>query len=307
MTNREYSKFEILNFNHQDYQEGFEVLCEPSLFINWNMVAGELLEKGDIYFEIDKYKKEFANFKSKIRIGNIIFDGLYFHKFQHRYDVPVLNFFADIVNVEETDKTYRILNKKLFDDVGSHRYRIYLPEDQTQVRSTFDLDKMILSLVYSYNSDCRYTILKIENKRDYSELLKNEEEVEISNALVLETEIEMYGNYKEDVKIKWRPDELNNFHQKAPVIWMDRSNNTIGFSDNLYSQRYFLSEIENIFIQNIYPAKCGGGSELYLFLKKDKQRKKIFSAPYSVFDKYAEELSNCTGLQVVFGKEYPCD
>ncbi len=299
--------YEILITNYYDYHEGFEILSPARKFVNWNTSVGALLLNPNIYFEIDEYGIKLAKFKYSIRIGNIILSGLYFRTPQKRNDVPVLNLYTNIYGTERTDKGYRDLHKKLFDDIGSERYISSFSADFTQAYATFDLDKMTISLVHDYNPDRGYTSLQIENRREYPELLVIEEKVQISKILVLETGIKIYGRYKENEKIRWRPDELQFYCQEVPAIWVDKSNNEIGFSDNTFSQRYFLTKIENIFIQNIYPAKCGGSSRLYITLKADGKRKEIFTATYSTFDKYACEISNLAGLKVIFGEEYPCD
>lgn len=302
--------FEILKSNYTDYNQGFEIQAKVKEFISWDTTYDKLEKSENIIFETSPYGQKVLKFKYPTRIGNIILNDFSSYFDNGRTDVAVLNYYTQCYNHLGTDKSYNDLKDILKKDISiNEKTHNYEREDQKHIN--FDLGGINLSICYTYDSDWLfnggYTSLSIENKRHYDELLSNkkyEERIVISDFLKLDGNVRISEDYKRNKRVKRRPEQLNQQFENHSVIWIDNTNEKIGFSSNNFSQVFDINEIKLFHIQNILPAKGGGGSYLELIMENQKYNYSILTESCHFFDKYAKDIKKLTRKDVIFGKEY---
>lgn len=262
------------------------------------------------FFETSSYGQKISKFKYPIRIGNIILNNFNSYFDNSRTDVPILNFYADCFDLEGTDKSYIDLKTILVKDLNVNK-EVSNYERSDQKYLNFNANDMNLSICYTYDSDWQfnsgYTSLTIKNKRLYPDFLvyKNyEAKITISDYLILEGNIGISGDYKRNRRVKRRPQKIIEKFDNQTLIWIDDVNFKIGFSSSNFSHVFDSKDIKSFFIQNILPAKGGGGSYLELLLEDQQYNYSIFTECCYFFDKYSERIMKLTNKEVNFGQEY---
>lgn len=300
--------YELLNGNFNDYEKGFEIQSPGKQFISWDTTYKELEKNENIIFEKSPYGQKIAKIKFPIRIGNIIIKDFNSYFDNSRTDSPILHFYSQCYDKKGTDKSYNDLKSVLLNDIKIDEKKISY-ERSDQKNCNFDFNGMNLSICYTYDSDwqfnCGYTSFTIENKRNYPDLLLDnnyEENLEVSAHLILDGKIGISEDYKRSNKVKRRQPKIIELFQEQTIIWRDDKNNKIGFSSNLFSQVYDKEEIKSFSIQNILPAKGSGGGYLEIVLENKKYA--VFSESCNFFDKYADQIRNLTSKELTFGQEY---
>lgn len=302
--------YEILHSQHSDYEKGFEIQSPEKNFVSWDTTYDELEKNKNVFFVTSPYDQRIAKFKFPIRLGNILLYDFNVYFNNNRYDVPILKFYAECFDNLSSDKSYFDLKKVLISGIDiDQKSESYERSDQNNMNFVFD--KMNLSIVYWYDTDwgfnCGYTSLTIENNREYPQLLNDdyyENNISITDFLILEGNIGFSEDYKRNKRIKRRPQKIFEQFQSKTVIWIDNVNNLIGFSSNNYSQLFHQNEIKSFCIQNILPAKGGGGSNLEIVLDNQNYNNAIFTEKCHFFDNYADKIIQLTNKQLTFGEEY---
>ncbi|WP_434036052.1 hypothetical protein [Formosa sp. 4Alg 33] len=301
--------YSVLDINHHDYHDGFEIQSQPKQFISWEITYRELENHQYIYFETSPYGQKLLKFKYPVRIGNVIFNDLQAYFDNKRTDVPVLYFYSDCYNDMGNDGSYYDLKHVLTCDLmGDEALNGYERDDQKNL--IFDLKGIALSICYTYDSrylfDAGNTAVTIQNHREYPELLTDKEyeaRIDISEALPLQGDLEVSKDYMKNERITYRPRAVSERFMDQPVIWTDVKNDKIGFSAHGYAELFNLDEIESFSIQNMLPAKGSGGAYLEVLLI-NKTKHTVFSGRFKTFDTYKEDLERVTHKPVTFAKEY---
>lgn len=298
----------LLNGNFNDYEKGFEIQSPNKQFISWETTYKELENNENIILEKSPYGQKIAKIKFPIRIGNIIIKDFKSYFDNSRTDSPILHFYSQCYDKKGTDKSYNDLKSVLLKDIKIDDKKLSY-ERSDQKNCNFDFNGMNLSICYTYDSDwqfnCGYTSFTIENKRNYPDLLLDinyEENLEVSEYLILDGKIGISEDYKRSNKVKRRQPKITDLFNEQTIIWRDDKNNKIGFSSNQFSQVYDKEEIKSFAIQNILPAKGSGGGYLEIVLENKKYA--IFSESCNFFDKYADQIRNLTSKELTFEQEY---
>lgn len=302
--------YQILNENYNDYELGFEIQSPESEFISWDDTYENLSQKDNVYFEKSPYGQKIAKFKYPVRVGNIIFKDFSSYFDNGRTDVPVLHFFTHCIDKSNSDKSYFELKERLQKDFLKENQLLgYERNDQNSF--SFKANGMLISLVYTYDSDWQfdggYTSFSIKNQREYPELLidpEYEKEIEVSNYITIPRKIWTSSDYKANGNIKRRPMHLLPGNNDTPAIWIDNKNSKIGFADKTHCQVFNKSEIISFTIQNILPARGSGGSYLELNFKDKSQNYTVFTGMCHAFDSYKDKISELTGLEIEMAPEY---
>lgn len=99
------------------------------------------------------------------------------------------------------------------------------------------------------------------------------------------------------------PDEILKILNKRNLLWIDVKNDLLGYSNEQRSKLFILSEVTGFEIQNMLPAKGGGGSWILVCFANGTSCEIAEAGQYS-FDEYADEISKVTNLPVTFLPEY---
>lgn len=303
------ANFQILtNQIHEDYHLGFEILSPKPEFISWDLTFKAIEKNENLKIEISDYDQKMFVFKYPVRIGNIILEKLMFFDTICRKDVPVLRFYSDCYSDNSSDESILNLRKIL-----SRNLEECEPcwERSDSKNYNFNANGINFGMYYWYDSDfgynSGYTSFTIENYRDFPILLidlEYENKISVDEFLVFEEDFSNIGNYKTNPNVKRIPEKIIDLFSNKSGIWIDDLNNKIGFVDKNQSQCFDLSNIKNISIQNVAPAKGGGGCYLELHLNDDKSSFSILEGNYKELDKYANQIQKITDKTLVFNEEY---
>ncbi|WP_148304588.1 hypothetical protein [Formosa agariphila] len=302
--------YSILDTNYTDYNLGFEIQSEEKVFISWDDTYVDLNEHEHTFIDVSPYGQKILKFKYPIRIGNVILNNFTAYFDNARTDIPVLHYYTHAINASSSDTSYYELKTRLQSDFSNdNQFFGYEREDQNSF--SFRANDIVFSLVYTYDSTYQfnggYTSFSVKNEREYPEYLVDldyESKIEVSDFIQINENIRTVSNYKSNSKIKRRPENLKSHVGEAPTLWIDHKNSKIGFADQSYCQVFDKSEIQSFTIQNILPAKGGGGSYLELDFKDNKKSIAIFSGPCHVFNAYQDKLSKLTGLKINIAAEF---
>ncbi|NGP88264.1 hypothetical protein [Fodinibius halophilus] len=306
------TSYKILDSNFNDYDQGFELLSTQPEFILWDTTYEELRSNPNTYFEESPYDQTLLKFRYPVRVGNIQLMNLRAYFNNARTDVPVLHFHTHCRDKSCSDTSYYELKKQLTQD--------FLPKQQNlryervdQNNFCFDANNMLLSLVYTYDSDWQfdrgYTSFSIRNQREYPKLLidkEYEDNLEVTSRLLIEEPISTSSHYKKNPRVRRRPPDLISNDPVCPVIWFDSKNDKIGFADRSHCQVFNWGKIESFSIQNVLPARGAGRAHLELKLRGG-QSHSIFRGQCHVFDPYKEKIAEFTNKVVTTAPEsYDC-
>lgn len=294
----------------RDYAEGFEIQSPDKEFVSWDTTYTKLAESRHIFLEESPYGQKLLTFSYPVRVGNIVLDNLraYLDN-QRRDDAPMLHFYADCYDETNSQKSYFELKRALEADVDEKaNFYGYERDDQHYYR--FEAEGMEFSLAYIFDNTWQFdggcTSLSIKNNREYADLLFDldyESKIEISENITLAEQTYITGNYKKDVQIKRRPEQLNLQLGDKPVIWLDNKNGKIGFADKTRSRVQSMDEVESFAIQNILPAKGAGGAHLLMKLSGGRSFEVMQGKCHS-FDFLREKIVQITNRSVEMEPEY---
>ncbi len=303
------SNFQILsNQNYEDYHLGFEIQSAEPEFISWDVTFAELEKNENLNIEISNYDQKMFVFKYPIRIGNIILENFMFYETIFRKDIPVLSFNSDCYDDQSSDKSFYDL--KHFLSKNLKKIEPFWERDDSN-NCTFNANGMHFGMYYWYDSDYAfnsgYTSFRVENCKDYLELLidlEYENKISIDKYLIFKENFRNNSNYKTNPNVKRIPEKISDLFSNKSGIWIDNSNRKIGFADKNQSQTFDLENLKSIAIQNVAPAKGGGGCYLELNFQNEKSSFSIFEGNYKELDKYAIRIEEITNKKVTFSEEY---
>jgi hypothetical protein len=303
------ANFQILtNQNHEDYHLGFEILSPKPEFICWDL-SFEALEKNEnLKIVVSDYDQKMFVFKFPVRIGNIILEKLMFFDTSFRKDIPVLRFNSDCYSDNSSDES--ILNLRQILSTNLKECEPFWERNDSK-NYNFNASGINFSMYYWYDSDYAYnsgfTSFTIENHRDFPNLLINleyENKISVDKFIVFEEDFSNIGNYKTNPNVKRIPEKIIDLFSNKSGIWIDKINNKIGFADKKQSQIFEIESIKNIAIQNVAPAKGGGGCYLELHFNDDKSSFSIFEGNYKELDIHTIKIQELTDKTVIFNAEY---
>jgi hypothetical protein len=299
--------YEILIDEVADYEKGFEILSPQPQFISWDMSYAEFVTKKDLAMGYEGRDLPVTYFNYPIRIGKIKLYNFSARFYSRRTDVPCLHFNAECYNSNNTAESLHELLPLLINTFPiTEKY-----DNEHYITYRFDFEGMIFSLGYSmdsienYNRGCSF--ISIENKRDYPELLIDEEYehlIEISDYILLKHGAKSNSDYKNTKAIKRKPPKVLDLVGNAPIIWVDKKNLKIGFSNGQFSELMNINDIAFFEIRNAIPARFKGGAYLNIITAIDNAKWSVFWGDCYCFDEIAEILKQITGKDVVLAQPY---
>ncbi|MBY0534223.1 MAG: hypothetical protein K2P88_00105 [Chitinophagaceae bacterium] len=302
--------YEILENGPKDQSLGYEIQSPEKEILHWDLTYDQLEQHPAIVFEKSPFGQKIQKFKYPIRIGSILLSDFSSYFDNGRTDAPVLHFYAACSNEEGNDRSYFELKAALLHMLGKSAITGGY-ERKDQKSCILQSQGMIYTISYTSTNDWAYetgyTIFSVQNNRDYPQLLLNESYesvIQIDASLVLSDSMEMNAEYKRSARIKKRPDEILKQFGTKTVIWRDDLNKMIGFACGNFSQLFSQSELLSVSIQNIIPAKGGGGSYLELNLKNRDYPYAVFTEQYKYFDPFSSSISELLQLEIDIKPEY---
>ena len=293
-----------------DQNIGLEFQNSHKTIVSWDLPLVDVFSLREVHIERSVYGHQILSFDVPVRIGNVILGDLHTYIDPGRTDAPVLHFYAHCYNEENNSGSYDTL-KNAFKKVFAEAQWEILYERDDQNCINFYAGGMEISLIYTFDSeyffDGGYTLLAVKNEREYPELLKDEAyeaAIEISEYLLINERIISSADYKRNDKIKEKFASLKLKNTNQPLVWIDNKNQKIGFADRSLFQIFDHSEIKSLTIQNVLPAKGGGGAYLEINFSENNNYQAIFSGNIYVFDKYRKALSELIKKEVLMAEEY---
>lgn len=295
------STYKILPKQHNDLEDGFEILAPTPQFMSWDTTISEITSHP--YFQENEEDSSSINCKYPVRVGNLIVDDFTAYIYGYRPDIAVQKYFAYCFDEFGTIKSYNDLyahfqQYETYDIVGHKR------EDQNSM--SFFIDDFSFEMTYWHTSNVRsddepkYTSFSVTNKREYEHLLENkdyEAVLKIDKTLFFDGDVEIAGDYKYNTNVKRTPPDFRALFGNEKLAWIDHKNNSIGFSDTEFSCVFNLDAVVSFEIQNVLPAKGGGYS--YFMVHLQNGRATIFNADCHFFNSYVEDIEKLTGKKVV--------
>lgn len=295
--------YEILEAEHNDFTQGFEVLSETPQFISWDTTYEEMLNLGITKAGDTEFTSDYHKFLLPVRIGNLVLNDFGFNARNDRKNIAVLSYSVDLNNGLNTDGSFEEL-KAFFmnliptdlDEAGYER------EDQKHL--SFENDLISFNILYDYDDDSSYdsgsTYLYVNNQRDYASVVlpKRDDLVAVYVKLVVfEDTFEFSPNYESDNRVTARSILLDELANTKQVCYYNEQTNRIGFSNENFSIEFDRKEVTSIIIQNVLPAKGGGYATLDVMCVDDN-RCYIFFANLYAFDTYAKQIQKTLGVTV---------
>lgn len=291
---RNIENYRVLDSWHDDYEKGFELQSPDKAFIDWDTPYKEVMQPEYVFFEGTPYQNSVGKFRYPIRVGNLILEDAIFFK-NENHDAPVLHFYAQCFDKTSTERSYNEL-KELFINDFAVRDQDLAYERRDQKNYSFKAGGISFNIVYTFDSDWQfdggYTSLQIRNNRNYPSLWidkEYEKNISVDTILQLPEAISTPKDVKADARIKRRPPQLPK--HGPPVIWVDRKNKVIGFSDQAHALKFDENEVTAMSIQNVLPAKGPGGAYLEVILP-DKRHLTVFYGKCYVFDAFKDRIAD---------------
>lgn len=302
--------YQVLGEYRNDYQYGFEILSDIKEFVYWDTKAQIIMDRDDVYIAKTPYDQNVLRFKHPVRVGNIVFHDLYTHVDGIRFDLPFLMYYGSCFSRENNDSSYNDLKAQFQNDFEQENQKLqYERWDQKSYK--FLIENISFSLVYTYDNDWQFdggdTSFAIENLREYPQLLIDEayeKSIEIDTCLIFESGLSFQPNYKNNDLVKIKPTKLKDFSDSKPLVWIDKINGYLGFASTEHSIKYKLTEIKEIIIQNILPAKGNGCSYLELSFNDNKRYETVFRGRCYDLDNFQNPLKMVTGFDVIMAEPY---
>lgn len=301
--------YQILDQQHNDFSQGFEVLCTPSIFVSWDANYAQVKDLGighsySSELGIDYYKIDYP-----VRIGSLIIDQMEFCDDNDRKQIAVQSYFATINNNSQNDGSYNDLRKLWTNQIPT----ILEPggyEREDQKYLTFDLKGVCLSICYTYDTE-QYesgnTTLGIANYRDYSSIIlkqRNDLKPEFTQILEFKSPLSFIPDYQNNSEVTAKPTLIQENFGDSQTLYFNKQTNRFGFTSDQYAIEYAIKEVEQIIIQNVLPAKGGGYAQLSVKTKKNNYPVGIFYADQNQLDPYRDSIEKMLGIKVVMPQPY---
>lgn len=304
--NSQSQNYQILSTDFNDFKQGFEVQSKPPQFFSWETTYEQFLNAhvGNIYSS--EFDTNIFQFDAPVRMGRVVVDQLEFYADNERLDIPVQTFFMQVYHKRLDENSYLELKKAWLKDIPTDADDLGYERDD-QWYSSFDLDNVYFSMVYSFEDESGYddgsTSISINNQRDYTDLIQIRENLEVSDWVKFNVPNDFSPNYKSNANVEKISNEIAKLSNGNDMCWFDKTNKEIGFTHDQLMISYPLSDIEKVVIQNVLPAKGGGYSVLMVGLKNQKTQTIYYSELYA-FDEYIEKLKLNFGVIVEVPEPY---
>lgn len=301
--------YRISDETHADYNEGFEIMSHPPVFVSWDLSYNDIKKLGIGTSYISAFDSNYFKIKHPVRIGSLIIDELEFYDDNDRKDLAVQSFFATLNNGQNNDGSYRELRKLWMNAIPSKVKDIgYERKDQKYL--SFDLGGISLSICYTYDSeqyDDGCTSMSITNYRDYSSLILHERDdlkPDFTEIITFKSLLQFIPDYTSNAKVTAKPILLEKLAMNKQALYLNKETQRFGFSSDQLAIEYACSEVEEIIIQNVLPAKGAGYSELSVRTYGQNYGTTIFYAHQNELDEYASKMENLLGIKVMLPDPY---
>ncbi len=302
--------YQLLPGQFDDYFRGFEVQSPQKKFISWDIAYDELMKAEPPLVAPDAEVDTRLNFMYPVRVGSVLFHSFYTFSTNQRTDIAIFRYFADGVHETSSDHSFHELKAHLQQATPAN-IQPTAYQDDDYARFAIKAEGMSISLGYSYDTDWHYergfTAFCAMNEREYPSLLVDpayEATMEISEFLLIDADIKIQSSYKRNSHVKRRPPLINQIDSKQAVIWKDHRHQKIGFAGAAYSETFSTDAIQSVTLQNILPAKGGGGAYLMLQLDEGQHPYTVFYGACHTLDPYRHEIATITGQELIVLPEY---
>ncbi|MCA5005084.1 hypothetical protein [Sphingobacterium bovistauri] len=301
--------YHILDDTNKDYTEGFEVLSQPSQFISWDTSYDDIKKLGIGTSYTSEFDTNYFKINYPVRIGSLVMDELEFYDDNDRKEIAVQSFFATLNNGNNTDDSYKELRKLWMEEIPTKvKDAGYERKDQKYL--SFDLGDISLSICYTYDSeqyDDGCTSLSISNYRDYSDIILRERDdlqPESTEIITFKSLLQFMPDYTSNAKVTAKPKLIEKLAGHKQALYFNKETNRFGFTSDQYAIEFACSEVEQISIQNVLPAKGGGYAELSIKPFGQDYSTTNFYANQNELDEYAEPIEKLLNIKVIMPEPY---
>lgn len=301
--------YQILDEYPDDGDLGYEVHTEPKQMISWDTTYEQLEASGCVEAYFTDFGAKYLRFKYPVRVEGILFDQLEVYADNVSANRPVQEFFVDLYDETNTDKSYKKLRELwIDDDVDINEYG-YEREDQCYLQFAL-VNGINASICYTYDKEYAYddgsTSLHFYNKREYRYFLENkgyEEVMEISELISFPNKLDISVKYIDHDGVKHIPLKVKELLKEKSGIWLDRVNNKIGFVGIDTALILDLEKIKYFTLQNVLPAKGSGYADFIVYFKTGDYLCVFIEDTY-FFDQFATQLKQMTKKSVEIPEAY---
>jgi hypothetical protein len=293
----------------QDQNEGYEIIGGKSVFCKWNTTIDELKKQGLLEVTPIGSSGQKITISYPVRIGNLLIDGLEIASSNQRKDYPIRSFYANIINVENTENSlfeaYACL--KLGEGKRSKQSE-QISKDRIQIQLSIADIHYRFSYLFSgtHQLDLGYSTLLIENERVYYDRLRTFSQyatIQLTTCCFFKEEVNIYNQLNNNQLIGITPQGLGIQQDQRALIWVDEKQGIIGFTQKEYSYIFELGKIDHFSISNTRPARGSGSAVLVVVFKADQEAVgswTLFEGRYQSFDKSVAVLEAMSAVPVAF-------
>jgi hypothetical protein len=303
------TNYQILTERHSDYIGGLEVQTTPPLFVSWDTSYEEFLKLNIGHLYESEFETSYFKIDYPVRIGSLVINNLEFYYDENdRQNIAVQSYFTTLYADSNSDKSYYELRKLWMEEIPTDIQDAgYERDDQKYLK--FDLDGIGLSICYTYDVDSQYddggTSLSINNYRDYSQIISLEK-LELNpgttKIISFETWFDFQPDYKNNANVIALPQLLSENAQHHNAVWL-ANDHTFGFTGDQYAIQFNRTDVSQIIVQNVLPAKGGGYVEFFVRLKSD-DLVTIYYGEQNALDAYVQPLQELLGIEVLTPEPY---
>ena len=299
---------ELLPYASPDIMYFFTVNTDTPNRISWNTTYSELLKLNLGYLETDANDVQHYYFDAAIIIGGIKFNSAKIIWQPRSLTLPIQHYIIEIKDsVIRTDIYSKLV-------VILQKYETYGQNCNSEESGVFNLCIKDIHYNLTYSIPNRCTLLNVYNRRDYDYPVllgsnyQHEGSVSKIHYMSYGLKIEQDDSYY-DYCVKPVPNFLTALleYDEDNVVWIDKINEIIGFKGNNLCL-ILPNKIKSIQIDNLYPAKGGGGCWMHISIEGFKNSIRIYKIlNVNTLDRYADDFSKFFGIEVIINdRGYDC-
>ncbi|KZE73574.1 hypothetical protein AV926_18220 [Myroides marinus] len=239
---------------------GYEIQNDTKTFISWEASYEDIISLKEVVKGIPDNDDDLIkySFNVPVRVGNIILDDFAFYDCD-RKNIPVANYFSYCECDKVISKPYSFLKNALLGNNSLKNALIDTEEDKSIIYSTKAKTKDLefyFSNAYPTDLDAanNRVFFLITNLKEYlSAIIYPEYIIKLSIAHCTTLSGEVYLDmvcYKETPHIYRVPTFIQEISQNRPFIWIDDSNQELGFADHQYTHILLLEDVDYMCILN---------------------------------------------------------
>ncbi len=307
------TNFEIITTpNPNDIVHGFEILSPGKEFITWDATFDSLSSNKNISVKDDKLGYEKVEFKFPVRLGNIVTSEFAISFYSEVSSTPLNSGHATFFLENERQKGFALL-RNAFEEMFGPESEEERADHEYHLSSRREVSGIVFSITYwkdcENGFDSASTSFSIDNEREYSHLIENEDyENKMSSDILLVIPFEAWiPTSSRSLKyVKTTPQSIQKEYLGKTVIWFDKTNNTIGFAVNEYSVIFDKSLIQKVELGNTLPAKGSGYSRFCIELGRGYVDQ-ILGAGCNDLDPYLSDLEKILGMKIeILPEDHDC-